>query len=324
MTRFLALVLSALLLAACEDTAAPKANGYVEGDFVFIGPESKGRIARLAVEEGAAVAAGKRLFKLDTRVEESALAGARLRAREAAARLADLERGARPQRIRALEAAVARAQAERELAEKRLTRRQTISKSPAISPEVLDEAESAFDAATAQVEQAKEELALARLPAREKEIEAARRARDAARAEAERLRREIARHTVAAPKPGYSQEILRREGEVAQPGQPVLSLLPEDGRRAVFFVRQAVAPRLDHGTQVDIQCDGCPEGLTAPITFVDSEVAFTPPVIFSPDQRERLMIRMEAKLPAGAAPALKPGQPITVRYPDSGPGESGQ
>jgi HlyD family secretion protein len=61
---------------------------------------------------------------------------------------------------------------------------------------------------------------------------------------------------------------------------------------------------------VRITCDGCPPNLTARISFVASQAEFTPPVIYSRDERAKLVFRVEA-LP-DQPEALRVGQPIAV------------
>ena len=46
------------------------------------------------------------------------------------------------------------------------------------------------------------------------------------------------------------------------------------------------------------------------------EAEFTPPVIYSLDQRAKLVFRVEAKPDAGHAPLLRPGLPVNVTLAD--------
>jgi HlyD family secretion protein len=51
--------------------------------------------------------------------------------------------------------------------------------------------------------------------------------------------------------------------------------------------------------------------MTATISFIAAQEEFTPPVIFSVGNREKLVFKLEARTPQGLA--LHPGQPIQVR-----------
>jgi HlyD family secretion protein len=313
-----------LVLAGCDEAPTNRAQGYIEGDFLTIAAQHPGRIAELPVNEGDPVAADAVLFRLDTQVAEAALAAAEARVQQAEEQLQDLTVGARPQEVAAFEAAVQRAQADLDLARARMERQLALFERNVASRATLDEAQAALVNAEARLEEAREQLELAQLPSRIDRIEAAEAALAAATSDAEQQRRLIAEHTGRAPEDGLVQEVLRRRGEVVGAGGAVILFLPEDARRAVFFVAQAQLPGLSQGTMVAIACDGCPDGLEAPVSFIDREVQFTPPVIYGPDERQRLVTRVEARLPADQAGRLHPGQPITVTLPDAGDGEAGE
>jgi len=61
---------------------------------------------------------------------------------------------------------------------------------------------------------------------------------------------------------------------------------------------------------VTISCDGC-KPLKAKISFIAAREEFTPPVIFSVENREKLVFKLEARAEGGLA--LNPGQPVEVR-----------
>ncbi len=51
--------------------------------------------------------------------------------------------------------------------------------------------------------------------------------------------------------------------------------------------------------------------MDAKISFIAQQQEFTPPVIFSVGNREKLVFKLEARAPGGLK--LNPGQPIEVR-----------
>jgi len=61
---------------------------------------------------------------------------------------------------------------------------------------------------------------------------------------------------------------------------------------------------------VAVTCDSCPVDLQARITFISREAEFTPPVIFSEQERSKLVFRAEAR-PLNDI-ALPVGLPISV------------
>lgn len=311
------------LLSACSDAPENVAQGYIEGDYLFIAAERSGRITDVQAREGEAMEAGDPLFRLDTDVEEATLAAVEARAEKARAKLRDRTRGARPQRIAVLEAAIRRARTEVSLARKRLERVERLREKEMVPSERLDEAKAAYESAQARLKERRQERELAALPDRSQQVEVARQALAAARAEVDRQQLRILKQTVQAPKAGHVHELVRREGEVAPRGGTVVSFLPKDARRAVFFVDQSQLPQIARNQRVAISCDGCSSGLRGRIDFIAREVEFTPPMIFGPQEREHLLVRVEAAIPADQAPELKPGQPITVQLSNGGQGADG-
>jgi HlyD family secretion protein len=95
-----------------------------------------------------------------------------------------------------------------------------------------------------------------------------------------------------------------------QPGRPILSLLPPGNVRVRFFVPQAELPKVKLGERIAVECDGCAADLVARVNFISAQAEFTPPVIFSPEERARLVFRIEA-IPERPA-ALRVGQPVSV------------
>jgi len=123
-------------------------------------------------------------------------------------------------------------------------------------------------------------------------------------------RTRLDRRRVVSPVSGVVQEVYFRAGEQVQPGRPILSLLPPGNVRVRFFVPQAELPRLKLGERIGVRCDGCAGDLVARVDFISAQAEFTPPVIFSQEERARLVFRVEA---APERPAdLRVGQPVTV------------
>ncbi len=123
-------------------------------------------------------------------------------------------------------------------------------------------------------------------------------------------RTRLERRRVASPVAGTVQEVYFRVGEMVQAGRPIVSLLPPDNTRVRFFVPQAVLPKLHIGDRIAVTCDGCAGTLYARINFLSAQAEFTPPVIYSQEERSRLVFRVEA-IPEHAE-ELRVGQPVSV------------
>jgi len=71
------------------------------------------------------------------------------------------------------------------------------------------------------------------------------------------------------------------------------------------------------GARLRVHCDACPPGLTATVSYVSDAPEFTPPVIYSLQNRQKLVYLIEARPDLGAA--LKPGQIVDVDLPEAVP-----
>lgn len=118
------------------------------------------------------------------------------------------------------------------------------------------------------------------------------------------------RRQLASPVTGVVQQVYYRPGETVQPGKPLVSLLPPGNIKVRFFVPEALLPRIAIGDKVNVTCDGCSGDLPASITFISQSVEFTPPVIYSLQERSKLVFLVEAR--PDRPEQLRVGQPVSV------------
>lgn len=307
------IILILTFLTACGDLNDEGVyQGYVEGEYVLIGPEEGGRIDDLMVRRGEQVQEGDPLFRMESVDADAQRAEAAARLAQAEAQLANLLRSARrPQEIAVVEAQIEEAKATLKEAELEFERQEQLAKREFASASKADAALAARDRARARLEALRQELKVARLPARSDDIVAAERNVEAAKASLAHAEWRLARRTIVAPSSGLVDDTLRYPGESASPNSPVISLLPPENRTIRFFIPQAQRSSLNLGDRVGVACDGCPDGLQAEISFIASEVEFTPPIIFSVETREKLVFMVQAH-PVSAAESLHPGQPADI------------
>jgi len=120
----------------------------------------------------------------------------------------------------------------------------------------------------------------------------------------------LARRQGFAPVAGSIQQIYFREGEMVPERRPVLSIMPPGNMKIRFFVPEPELPKLALGDQVRITCDNCSPDLTAKIYFIATTAEYTPPVIYSLDERNKLVYLIQAR-PA-RPDALRVGQPVSI------------
>lgn len=120
----------------------------------------------------------------------------------------------------------------------------------------------------------------------------------------------MARRKGFAPVAGTIQQIYFREGEMVAAQRPVLSIMPPGNMKLRFFVPETELPKLSIGDEVRVACDNCAADLTAKIYFIATSAEYTPPVIYSLEERNKLVYLIQAR--PSRPDALRVGQPINV------------
>jgi membrane fusion protein (multidrug efflux system) len=185
-----------------------QATGTVEAvQSIELRPEAEGRLVQIHVREGSIVGRGTPLFKIDDQ---------------------------------ALRAQVARAEAERDLAQQALTRTRQLLEQNATSASELERAE-----ATARSTQASLDL----------------------------LQLSLTRTTVRAPFGGVVGRRLVSLGDYVTPQRPLISLQTFDPQRAVFQIPERFADRVGNGQRVRFTVAALPgKSFTGVVDFVDPVV----------------------------------------------------
>ena len=306
-----AVLIASLALAACGNPDAGRLQGWVEGDFVFVGPDEMGRVETLAVREGDQVAASAPLFAVDADLQQSDVNTTTAQVAEARARLARLEAAQqRTEEVAVLEAQQRRAEAMLQLSTAELERQQTLTAKGVGTQAALDTAKSNFNRDKAALEQVSHQITVARLSAREEDIAAARQALAAAEARRNSAETKLARRKLASPVSGTVQQVYYRPGEMVPAGRPVISILPPRNIKVRFFVGEPVLPTVKLGDAVEVTCDGCAAPIAAKVSFIARSAEYTPPVIYSLEERNKLVFMIEAR--PDAADGLRVGQPVSV------------
>jgi HlyD family secretion protein len=120
----------------------------------------------------------------------------------------------------------------------------------------------------------------------------------------------LSRRSVFSSVGGTVQQIYYRPGEIVPADRPVLSLLPPGNIKVRFYVPEAVLPSINYGDEVRVTCDGCAPALIAHVSFIARQSEYTPPVIYSLDERSKLVFLIEA-IPDKPSD-VRVGQPVDV------------
>lgn len=222
---------------------------------VEIRPEIAGRITRIGFEEGGRVEAGAVLFELDTRKLEQELASAR--------------------------AALAAARARLQNAERELRRIDRLFDQQVISEDARDQAATALESASAEVDRLEAEVSLAE--------------------------ERVADATVRAPYTGSISEALVDVGDYVQAGSLLATLYQTDVLEIEFTLPERHTGRIETGQEVELTVSAYPDRkFSARTTFVSPSVS---------DQSRDFLVKARLENPNAL---LKPGTfataLLTVRH----------
>jgi len=309
----IAILFLAAVLAACGERATSGFQGYAEGEYVLVAAPAAGKLEKRWVSRGEEVAAGAPLFALEQENEKAARREAEERVHNAEAKLANIAAGKRKPELDAILAQEAQAAAARELSQRQLKQQEALYAKGFMSAAGLDEARSNYNRDIARVAETEAQIRLARMAiGRDKEIAAAQADVESARAVLAQSDWRLAQRAISAPAKALVHDTLYAEGEWVAAGNPVVSLLPPGNLKMRFFVPETALGALKVGQMVRAACDGCSAPIVGKISYISRQAEYTPPVIYSREQRAKLVFLVEAKAELADALRLKPGQPLDV------------
>jgi HlyD family secretion protein len=264
--------LLALALPGCEQKHDNGWLGYGEGDFVYVAAPQAGWVTAMTVERGKTVHRGDLLFVLDDTQQQAGRDQAQAALAQARASLAQERSNLR-------------------YAATELSRQDNLAQAGAGTPTQRDQARTQYQQSRARVAQLQAQI-------------------NQMTASLGGAAYTLSQRRIVAQTEGPVQDIYFRPGEYVPAATPVVSILPPDNVYARFFVPETDLAKVHLGQKVRVSCDGC-KPATATITFIAAQEEFTPPVIFSIGNREKLVFKLEARAPGGLH--IHPGQPIQVK-----------
>ena len=304
-----------LLPSGCDRGRPSVAQGYVEGEYIYMASPYGGRLDDLCVRRGQRVEAGQPLFRLEATEElEAARNAAHVLAGEEA-RFADMQRGKRPEEMDVLRAQLAQAKTAEILAARTRKRDDAQFGAGGIAQAQMEQSRAAHDSAAARVRELTAQVAAGDLPARADQLREQAARVNAARADAARARWRFEQKTLDAPGQSLVADTLYRRGEWVASGAPVVKLLPPEQVKIRFFVPETALGGIKIGQTVAVHVDGRGDSLTCTVSYLSDAAEYTPPVIYSNETRSKLVFLVEALPLREQAADLHPGQPVQVTLP---------
>jgi HlyD family secretion protein len=93
-------------------------------------------------------------------------------------------------------------------------------------------------------------------------------------------------------------------------GRPVVSLLPPANIKVRAFVPEPRLGSIRVGDAARVRVDGVSEPFAGKVSFISPRAEYTPPVIYSQEERSKLVFLVEAR--PDDASKLRVGQPVSA------------
>lgn len=265
-------------------------NGRLEADPIDIATKFAGRILELRADEGDRVSSGQVLAIMDTRDLQASLKKAESQAASATRAVAE---------ARAL---ADQLHSQVVLAQQQMDRAKALLKDGWVTKEVFDQRQQSLQGAKA-----------GELAAQERVTEAEH-ALEAANHDAELYRVNIADNTLVAPRGGRIAYRIANVGEVLSAGGKVFTMLDFGYVYMDVYLPTAAAGRVKIGNDARIVLDAYPDHpIPAKVTFLADQAQFTPKMVETQTERDKLMFRVRVRIDADRlkahADAIRSGLP---------------
>jgi HlyD family secretion protein len=319
---FLHLLLAAMLLTGLtgcfgqeeqkDKAAALTLFGNVDIREVQLAFQDAGRIARLAVDEGAMVQQGQVVAELDPvryQLDFRRLSG------EVAAQTQVLDRlrqGSRPQEIAKAKAAVDASRATLKEAELFLSRKESLLLTNKISRQEVDSARARMQTSLAALKEAEQEESLAIEGPRKEDIAAAEATLAALQAARDLAERKLDDTRLLAPTAGVIRNRILEPGAMAAAGAPVLTLALTDPLWVRAYISEPDLGRVREGMRAELRTDSYPDKVYKGwVGFISSTAEFTPKTVETTELRTKLVYRARI-FACDSEQELRLGMPVTV------------
>jgi HlyD family secretion protein len=313
----LAIILPCVLLlgvlTACDRQETTYMVGTLERDRIDVVVESNEPITVIHAKDGQEVEPGDLILEQDPARAAARLAQQVGLRNQAAARLAELERGPREELIREARAKLEASRARQINAKANLQRTREVFERGLSSEGRLDLAETNHKTAVEQVNADSEALDRLLHGTTIEELDQAAAAVEAGEAQVRQAQLDLERTRILAPVAGVVDKVLFRVGERPAPGTTIAVILDSSRTYARVYVPEHLRTRVTPGAGIDVRIDGEEETFSGTVRWVSSDATFTPYFALTEHDRSRLSFLAEIDIPDAAQ--LPSGVPLQADFP---------
>ena len=284
----LALLLLFGLATGCGKNSDPYIVGTLEWERVELVADAAEPIIEIAVHEGDRVSKDQALLRLDARRAQAQLDQAHAARNQAAARLAELVRGTRAERILEASARLTGADQVLDVRSQELERAQQLLQQKLVSPDDMDKARAARDSARAERDAARAILNELQAGNTKEQIEQARQAVLQADATVHLLELNLERLTLRAPTDARVDALPFHLGERPAIGNVVAVLLAGAYPYARVYVPETMRAQVHPGDSAQVFVDGVTDPANGKVRMVSNDPTFTPYFALTEHDRGRL------------------------------------
>ncbi len=265
-------------------------NGRIEADQIDIDTKFAGRIAEMLADEGDMVKVGQVLARMDTQDLAAQLKKSEAQVQQAQRSLDEAHSNVDLQKTQLT------------LAQQEFDRTSALLKNGFATYELLDQRRQALNGA------------IAALKAANDRVGEAERALDAATHDVELYKVDIADNSLVAPRDGRIQYRIANIGEVLPVGGRVFTMLDILYVYMDIYLPTADAGKVKIGADARIVLDARPDlAIPAKVAFIATQAQFTPKMVETKDERDKLMFRIRVKIDPdrlrARGPAVRSGLP---------------
>ena len=287
--------------------------GTLERDRIDVIVENNEPILRIAAKDGQPVTVGDLILEQDPARLEARLAQQVGLRDQAAARLAELQRGPRQEFIREARAELESSRVEEANALANYNRTRDLHAQGLASEFQLDNDRTRYQTANARVKADTEALDRLLNGTTVEELDQATAALSAAEAQVRQARLDLDRTRILAPVDGVVDKVLFRVGERPAPGTTIAVILDSSRTYARVYVPEHLRTRVTPGVSIDVKVDGADETFEGTVRWVSADATFTPYFALTEHDRSRLSFLAEIDVPEAAR--LPSGVPLQADFP---------
>jgi HlyD family secretion protein len=248
-------------------------NGRIEADEIDIDTKFAGRIAEILADEGDMLKAGQIVARMDTRDLAASLKKSEAQVQQAQKAIEEATANVAQQTSQVL------------LAQQEFDRATYLVQRGAQTKEVQDQRQQQSDGANAA------------LKAAQARVTEAQHALEASTHDVELYTVNIADNTLVAPKDGRIQYRIANVGEVLPAGGKVFTMLDISYVYMDVYLPTAEAGKVKIEADARILLDAYPNvAIPAKVSFIATQAQFTPKMVETKDERDKLMFRIRVKI----------------------------